>query len=143
MADRCRCVRNGGGRRGEVWAGNVALATRANRMFRRVLYTGPHLQLVTMSIPPGTDIGLERHSDVDQFFRIEGGRGVLSYGASRSRHRLLTRPVANDDAFLVPAGTWHNVTATGRQPLQLYTLYAPPEHPPGTVQLTKPTRSKK
>jgi mannose-6-phosphate isomerase-like protein (cupin superfamily) len=43
----------------------------------------------------------------------------------------------DDWAILVPAGCWHNVTNIGDQLLKIYSLYAPPEHPHGTVHVTK------
>ncbi len=42
-----------------------------------------------------------------------------------------------DDAIIVPAGARHNVVNKGSEPLQLYTLYAPPEHRDRTVHKTK------
>ena len=47
------------------------------------------------------------------------------------------RPVSAGFAVFVPAGTWHNVVNTGKRPLKIYTIYAPPHHPHGTVQATK------
>ena len=43
----------------------------------------------------------------------------------------------DDDVLCVPAGMQHNVRNTGRKALKLYTLYSPPQHPPGTVHHTK------
>jgi mannose-6-phosphate isomerase-like protein (cupin superfamily) len=89
-----------------------------------------------MSIDVGGDIGLEVHPDVDQFIRIEQGQGLVQMGERRDRLHFM-RNVSDDDAIMIPAGTWHNVTNTGRVPLKLYTIYAPPEHPAGTVHRTK------
>ena len=89
-----------------------------------------------MSIDVGDDIGLEMHPDVDQFIRIEQGRGYVQMG-ERQDHLDFARNVFEDDAILIPAGTWHNVTNTGNVPLKLYSIYAPPQHPFGTVQRTK------
>lgn len=47
------------------------------------------------------------------------------------------REVEDDWVIMVPAGSWHNITNAGDQPLKLYSLYAPPEHPKGTVHRTK------
>jgi mannose-6-phosphate isomerase-like protein (cupin superfamily) len=104
--------------------------TESNSDFRRVLYTGRQLQLVLMALRPGEEIGEEVHPDRDQFFRIEQGQGEVWIDGVRSR-------VANDFAILVPAGARHNVKNTGQGPLQLYTLYAPPEHKDGTTHVTK------
>src|SRR5690606_33376670 len=86
--------------------------------------------LVLMSIPPGGEIGEEVHDDRDQFFRIEEGEGEVLIDGNRTE-------IEDDDAIIVPAGARHNVRNTGDTPLQLYTLYAPPEHRDGTVHKTK------
>jgi len=94
------------------------------------------LQVTLMSIEPGGDIGLEVHPNVDQFIRIEQGHGLVQMGERKDRLDF-ERRVSEDDAIMIPAGTWHNVTNTGRVPLKLYSVYAPPEHPFGTVHRTK------
>lgn len=104
--------------------------TEKNDDFRRVLYTGKNLQLVLMSIEPGGEIGEEVHNDRDQFFRVEKGRGEVVIDGHRAK-------IKGDNAIIVPAGARHNVMNTGDKPLQLYTLYAPPEHRDGTVCATK------
>ncbi|MFA9457956.1 cupin domain-containing protein [Halalkalibacter sp. AB-rgal2] len=115
---------------------DIEKATKRNNYFRTALWTGEYLQLTLMSIQPGDDIGLEIHHDHDQFLRIEDGRGRVQMG--RRRQQLdFERNVKDDDAIFIPAGTWHNVTNTGRKPLKLYSIYAPPEHPRGTVHETK------
>lgn len=115
---------------------NIEDATKQNNMYRNALWTGKYLQLTLMSISPGEDIGLEMHSGVDQFIRIEEGRGLVEMG--KSRNELSIRQyVGEDSAIFVPAGTWHNVTNNGSKPMKLYTIYAPPNHPFGTVERTK------
>lgn len=104
--------------------------TEDNRDFRRVIYTGPNMQLVLMSIGPGEEIGEEVHSDTDQFFRVEDGEGEVQIDGRTSK-------IESDVAILVPAGAKHNIRNTGREPLKLYTLYAPPHHADGTVHHTK------
>ena len=104
--------------------------TTGNDDFRRVLYTGGHLQLVLMSLPPGCDIGSEIHKDRDQFFRFEAGRGQVDIDDN-------TYDVVDGSGVIVPAGARHNVRNTGDGPLKLYTLYGPPEHQDGIVQSTK------
>lgn len=104
--------------------------TEKNDDFRRVLYTGKNLQLVLMSIEPGGEIGEEIHNDRDQFFRVEKGKGEVVIDGHRAK-------IKSDSAIIVPAGARHNVMNTGDKPLQLYTLYAPPEHRDGTVRATK------
>src|SRR5918994_7584982 len=118
------------------WAADIAKVTLANTDFRQVLFTGGHLQLTVMSLAPGEDIGWEMHDTHDQFLRIEQGRGRLRFG--RSEDSVDEEHTVEDDwAIIVPAGTWHDVLNTGDTELKLYSLYAPPEHPPETVHHTK------
>ncbi|WP_245154038.1 cupin domain-containing protein [Jeotgalibacillus proteolyticus] len=115
---------------------NINAATKQNNTFRTALWTGKHLQVTLMSINPGEDIGLEIHPEVDQFLRIEQGRGMVQMG-SDPNNLSYQRHVFDDSAIMIPAGTWHNVTNTGNIPLKLYSIYAPPNHPFGTVHPTK------
>lgn len=89
-----------------------------------------------MSIPFGGDIGLEVHPDNDQFLRIEEGKGRVQMGPSKDQ-LTYDRQVEDDWVILVPAGTWHNVTNIGDEPMQLYALYGPPDHKHGTVHKTQ------
>src|SRR5690625_1562817 len=115
---------------------NINEAAKLNNNFRTVIWTGEHLQVTLMKIEVGEDIGLEVHPDVDQFLRIEEGQGFVQMGNVRN-NLYFQRNVFDDDAIMVPAGTWHNITNTGNIPVRLYTIYAPPEHPFGTVHQTK------
>lgn len=115
---------------------NINEATKQNDTFRTALWTGKNLQLTLMSINPGEDIGLEIHPNTDQFIRIEEGQGLVKMGARKDRLDFQRR-VYDDFAFIIPAGTWHNVINTGDKPLKLYSIYAPPNHPRGTVHKTK------
>ncbi|WP_390622432.1 cupin domain-containing protein [Bacillus massilinigeriensis] len=115
---------------------NINRAARKNNTYRTALWTGSHLQVTLMSLKVGEDIGLEIHPDVDQFLRIEQGQGVVQMGKTRD-HLNFKRKVSDDSAIMIPAGTWHNVTNTGNIPLKLYSIYAPPQHPHGTVHVTK------
>lgn len=115
---------------------DIEKATVHNDTFRTALWTGNHLQLTLMSIPVGEDIGLEIHPNVDQFLRVESGQGLVQMGDSQD-NLFFRQPVFENSAIFVPAGTWHNVTNTGREPLKLYVIYAPPNHPWGTVHQTK------
>ena len=115
---------------------NINKASKQNHNYRTALWTGPHLQVTLMSLKVGEDIGLEMHPHVDQFLRIEQGQGVVQMGKSRNRLNFV-RNVGDDSAIMVPAGTWHNLTNTGNMPLKLYSIYAPPNHPFGTVHVTK------
>jgi mannose-6-phosphate isomerase-like protein (cupin superfamily) len=109
---------------------DIEKLTTANGDFRRVLYTGHHLQLVVMTLQPGDEIGSEVHEDRDQFFRIEDGEGVVVIDGKENA-------VEDGSAVIVPAGARHNVINRGSAPLKLYTLYGPPEHKDGVVQATK------
>lgn len=110
-------------------------ATRANRNYRTVAWSGRYLQLTLMSIAPGKDIGLEMHAETDQFLRLDAGRGRVEMGPSKDR-LTFTREVADGGCVLVPAGTWHNVTNIGKEPMQLYAIYAPAHHKPGKIHVT-------
>ncbi len=112
------------------YIGDIESSTSKNRDFRRVLYTGHHLQLVLMSLEPGEDIGEEVHESTDQFFRVENGKGIVFIDGRETSIESAT-------AIIVPAGARHNVKNTGNTPLKLYTLYSPPEHADGTVRHTK------
>jgi mannose-6-phosphate isomerase-like protein (cupin superfamily) len=111
-------------------ATDIEQITEDNRDFRRVIYTGKHLQLVLMSLLPGEEIGEEVHTTHDQFFRIEKGHGMVSIGGVESK-------IGKDDAIIVPAGFRHNIVNTGEKALRLYTLYAPPQHRDGFVAKTR------
>ena len=103
-----------------------------NTCFRRVLFTSEHTQLVVMSLQPGEEIGDEVHPDVDQFFRVE--RGEARFIFAEKEERL----VCGGDAVVVPAGTLHNVINDSKtEPLKLYTIYSPPNHPDATVHKTR------
>lgn len=115
---------------------NIEKATKQNNTFRTALWTGNHLQLTLMSINVGEDIGAEIHPNVDQFLRIEQGYGLTQMGYRRD-DMTMQASVSDGDAILVPAGTWHNLINIGSIPLKLYSIYAPPQHPHGTVHRTR------
>lgn len=112
---------------------SIEKQTEENDNFRKVLFTGKHLQLVVMALKGGEEIGNEVHPDVDQFFRIEEGQARFVLNNGSEEH------LAGDgDAAVIPAGTWHNViNASATKPLKLYTVYTPPQHPQGTLHKTK------
>lgn len=109
---------------------NIERDTLANEDFRRVLFTGPNMQLVLMTLRPGEDIGLETHDDHDQFIRIEAGTGVARLSGEETR-------LEDGSIVVIPAGVEHNIMNTSQEPLRLYTLYSPPEHADGTVHHTR------
>jgi mannose-6-phosphate isomerase-like protein (cupin superfamily) len=110
-------------------------ATVENTNYRTVAWSGKHLQLTLMSIPVGEDIGLEEHPDTDQFLRLDAGRGRVQIGPTKDQLDF-DREVEDGWAIFVPAGSWHNVTNIGDQPLRLYTVYAPVHHAAGKIQAT-------
>ena len=108
--------------------------TKRNPNFRTALWTGQYLQVTLMSIPVGSEIGM--HPDLDQFLRIENGQALVEMGMCKAELCNCRRADCRY-SVLVPAGTWHNVINIGKTPLKLYSIYAPPQHPFGTVQPTK------
>lgn len=115
---------------------NIEGTTRANPYFRRTLWTGRYLQATLMSIAVNSDIGLEMHSNHDQFIRVSSGYGLVKMGKSRDRLDY-QKKVDPNYAIFIPAGTWHNLINIGSRPLKLYSIYAPPEHRHGTVHETR------
>ncbi len=115
---------------------NIPLAARQNTAFRTALWTGCHLQTTLMCIPPCGEIGPEIHADTDQCIRVEEGQCNVLTGCSREGLEA-RQCLAVGDAVFVPAGIWHNIVNTGRYPLKLSSVYAPPHHPRGTVHLTR------
>jgi mannose-6-phosphate isomerase-like protein (cupin superfamily) len=114
------------------YVGPIEATTLKNDYFRQVLFTGQHAQLVVMCLQPGEEIGNEVHPHVDQFFRIEAGEAKFVF-EGREEHL-----VGDGGAVVVPAGTHHNVINTSSaDPLRLYTIYSPPQHPDGTVHRTR------
>lgn len=110
---------------------NIQKKTLENTNFREVLYTGAHMQLVVMSLRPLEDIGMEVHPNVDQFFRIEEGQAKVIMNGEET---ILT----DDMVAIVPAGVQHNViNISNTEDLKLYTIYAPANHPEGTIHATK------
>jgi mannose-6-phosphate isomerase-like protein (cupin superfamily) len=113
------------------FAANLEVETKKNTDFRKVLYTGKFSQLVLMCLKPNEDIGMETHTDVDQFFRFEEGEGVVMIDATK-------HTVKDGSGVIVPSGAKHNVINTSStKNLKLYTIYSPPEHQDNVVRKTK------
>lgn len=119
----------------EPYVVNIEELTTDNDKFRVAKWTGANLQMTVMAIQPGGEVGLEVHNDHDQFLRIEQGTAKVVMGPAEDD--LSFEKEAEDDfAIFVPAGTWHNIINTGDEPLKLYSIYAPGEHPKGTIHET-------
>ena len=114
---------------------NIEDLTTKNTNFRTAEWTGEFLQMTTMSIAVGGEVGFEIHKDTDQFLRIESGTAKVVMG--RDKNNLdFEKEAKDDDAIFVPSGYWHNIHNTGDEPLKLYSIYAPPHHPVDTVHET-------
>ncbi|PIR67094.1 MAG: cupin domain-containing protein [Parcubacteria group bacterium CG10_big_fil_rev_8_21_14_0_10_36_14] len=110
---------------------NIEKLTLENTNFRKVLYSGQHSQLVLMALAPNEEIGMEVHTDNDQFFRFEAGNGKVIIDGNEY-------DVADGDAVVVPAGAEHNViNVSGDKELKLYTIYSPAHHKDGILRATK------
>lgn len=120
----------------EPFVVNIEEVTKQNNHFRTALWTGENLQLTLMSIDVGDSIGLEVHPNLDQFIRIEEGQGIVKMGDFKNQLDF-EQPVSKDYAFIIPAKKYHNLINTGTTPLKLYSIYAPPQHPEGTIHQTK------
>jgi mannose-6-phosphate isomerase-like protein (cupin superfamily) len=114
---------------------DLEFETIDNPNYRTVAWSGKYLQLTFMSIPVGSDIGLELHPETDQLIRLEKGRGHAQMGPSKDE-LTFDQEISDGWCVLVPAGSWHNITNIGDQPMQVYTVYAPQHHAPGKVQAT-------
>lgn len=113
---------------------NLEAATQQNQNFRTAIWTGEHLQATLMSIP--VEIGLERHDALDQFLYIESGQARVMMGQEKDRLHYQTE-VGKGFGIFIPAGTWHNLINVGNNPVKLFSIYAPVQHPYGTVHRTK------
>ena len=122
------------------WVVNIEELTTSNQNFRTTWWTGKQLQMTVMSIQPGEDIGLEVHQKGDQFIRVEEGTARVQMGTSKT-NLSFDKTVGDDWAMFIPEGYWHNISNAGNEELKVYVLYAPPEHPAGTIHPTKASES--
>ena len=114
---------------------NIEDLTVENENFRTAKWTGRNLQMTVMSVKPGGEIGLEKHDESDQFIRVEKGNARIVMGASKEK-MTFDKKVSDNWAIFIPAGSWHNVINEGDEPLKVYVIYGPPEHPAGTLHKT-------
>ena len=119
----------------EPFVANIEGLTLGNDNYRTTIWTGKNLQVTLMSIQPGHDIGLEVHEHIDQFLRIEQGQATVHMGPTAEN--LQTWQASADSAVIVPAGSWHNLTNSGDLDLKVYSIYAPVQHPHGTIHVTQ------
>jgi len=114
---------------------DIEEATKDNKNYRTVAWSGRYLQVTLMSIPVGEDIGLEAHPETDQFLRLDAGTGRVQMGPKKDQLDF-DKEVSDGWSVMVPAGTWHNITNTGKEPMQLYAIYAPVHHAAGKIHKT-------
>lgn len=114
---------------------NIEGMTLENENYRTTIWTGSNIQVTLMTIQPGDDIGLEIHHGIEQFLRVEQGKGLCQMGPTEDNLNF-EKEVNPDDGIIVPADTWHNVTNKGDEPLKLYSIYGGPDHKFGTVHKT-------
>ena len=112
------------------YTANIEELSLQNENFRKVLYTDKRCQLVLMSLREKEEIGMEVHTDVDQFIRVEAGEGTAILNED-------THALHDGSVVIVPAGVKHNIINTGSKEMKLYTLYMPPHHRDGVVHATK------
>lgn len=106
---------------------NLEKKTLNNKNYRKVLFTTKQLQLVVMRLLPGSDIPEEKHPHTTQFIRVEKGSGVAVINGKKYK-------LTDGSAVVISSNTLHRIINTGKSDLLLYTIYSPPEHPPGTIQ---------
>lgn len=133
---KCDCGIHHADKGPDPYVFNVEQMALENRNFRTAIWTGCNLQMTLMSIPPCGEIGAEIHENTDQFIRVEQGRALVKMGKC-AEHQSFCKHISKGEVVFVPAGTWHNVMNIGRIPLKVSSVYAPLNHPRGTVHRTK------
>lgn len=121
---------------GKPYLSNIEQTAMRNRNFRTSIWTGSNLQMTLMCIPPCGDIGQEIHENTDQFIRVEHGTALVVLGKCKDKIDIRQR-LSRGDAVFIPAGTWHNIINAGNNVLRVSSIYAPPNHPKGTIHHTK------
>ena len=106
----------------------VELASK-NRFWQKEVYRDPKVQVVLMSIPPGEEIGMETHPADQSTFIVSGEAHVVVDGHSTVAGR--------NHMIIVPKGSEHNIVNQGKDPLKLFSVYAPPAEPEGAAFETK------
>ena len=112
------------------YVADIKEAAKDNDYFRKVIFTASKSQLVLMSMQPGEEIGVEVH-DGDQILYVFDGEGFAVLNDSRTE-------IDKGSIVFVPAGVPHNSVNKDKEPMKLFTMYAPPQHAADTVQSKKP-----
>lgn len=100
-----------------------------NECFRNVIYTGRERQVALMCLWPLDVIPFEVHNNNDQLLEIVEGTADIS-----TKDERITK--ISGEKYNVVHGTGHVVFNGGvGTMLRLYTIYTPPNHNPGTVQI--------
>lgn len=120
---------------GEISLFDIEKYTKKNENFRTTVWTGNNIQMTLMSIPVGGDIGKEIHTNIEQFIRVESGKGMVYIGDTEDEYNF-QQEIKDDEAVFIPVGKWHNIKNIGDKPLKLYSIYGPVEHARGTVHVT-------
>ena len=115
---------------------NLRSEVATNQNFRKEIWTGEYLQVTVMSIPVGGEIGLEMHDDLEQLLKVESGCANVYMGDTKRNVKFVGK-VNADHVIVIPSGTWHNIINACVCPLKVYSVYAPPKHPIGTLHKTK------
>ena len=115
---------------------NLRSEVATNQNFRKEIWTGEYLQVTVMTIPVGGEIGLEMHDDLEQLLKVESGCANVYMGDTRRNVKFVGK-VKADHVIVIPSGTWHNIINACVCPLKVYSVYAPPKHPIGTLHKTK------
>lgn len=119
-----------------IFKDNIEKLTVSNNNYRQVICTTKTLQLVLMSLPPKEEIGMEMHKNITQFFRIEKGHGIVIVKPAVAENKRYN--LRDGDSIVIPPATKHNIINTSStEDLKLYTIYAPPNHPPNTKEKVK------
>jgi mannose-6-phosphate isomerase-like protein (cupin superfamily) len=117
-----------------IFCENINDKSIENENYRKVAFTGKHLQFVYMSIKPKDNIHLEVHNKTDQFIRIEKGYGLAIIDGKEYK-------LYDNIGIIIPSGCHHEIiNSSNTEELKLYTIYAPPEHPNNEIDITNPNK---
>ena len=112
-----------------VFNKDMAKLANDNDFFQREVYLDKRVQVVLMSLAPGEEIGMETHrADQTTFFVSGHGQAIID-GAHTS--------VSANHMIVIPQGAEHNIVNKGKEPLKLFSVYAPPAEPHGIAAKTK------